>query len=304
MGKVILIIALSILILTMLFKKIWSSLFIGKEKSEPKELLKKRIDKVNNNLKTDKKSKFKLMKNIVITKKRNTPIFGLSDKKREEIKFLLENVIHNGSSTITPEEIHFDQLTYAGIYIFICLLISIKFPIAIVALVFVKLIYNIPVKNLREKYNKNIQEIMFQFPDFYDSIYSQYKKGDINVLLSDVITSFLPIANKPFEKMLKRVLIDLTSGEDYALKELDARHSNPIIHKFCSIMRLRLKGDEASQLAMHTFRESLQSDVMDWMVTDLEKRETFAARLTYVMVIVMFSVAVVIFYAQFLKMAI
>lgn len=261
----------------------------------------RRIGSANEKLKSIEPDFLSDFKKKTIVRMEYVPIIGLSKIQKERIQALIEASGMDEWNDVSPEEIHFNQLMYATIFVFACVVLSLKIPFALIGLLGTYAIYRIPIASLVEKYNQSVKEIGFQFPDFYDTVYCQYSKRDNTLLLSDVVLSFVPIANNSFKRLLKRFLIDLESGEEYALRKLDMRYStSPVIHKFCSIMRLRLKGDEAAYLSMHVLRETLQQDVKDWMLEDLRKREKRGATVTAVMITSILSVVLIVYFITFL----
>lgn len=304
MKQFYILIVLAVFLLTAFARYLWKSSFsTGKQKGNTKEESRRRISKTEEKIKSVEPDIWRNYKKRTIKRMEFVPVVGLSKSKKLYLQNLIEAAGMDDWNAITPEELHFTQIMYAGIFVFACVVLSLKFPVALLGLLGTYFVYRIPVIALADKYNKVVKEIHFQFPDFYDTVYCQYIKKDNTLLMSDIVIAFVPIANSSFKKLLKRFLIDLESGEEYALRQLDLRYStSPVIHKFCSIMRLRLKGDEAAYLSMHVMRENLQHDVKDWMLSDLHRREAWGARITAVMITAILSVVLIVYFITFLGM--
>ncbi len=282
---------------------IWSSFFVGKQKGEAKQLTRDRLFHVTKKMDEGKPDFWSDYKTKTISQYKYVPLLGLTDNNRHYLQLLLDASEIDDARKKTPEEVHFDQLMYVVPYILMCVALSFVWKYALIALLGAYFIYKMPVSRLKKKYEQGMIEVEFQFPGFYDVVYVQYRQHDANVLLSDIVYSYLPIATGAFKRLLKRFAIDLEQGEDYALRQLDARHGDvAVIHKFCSILRLRLQGDEASFVAMATFRESLQAIVKDWMMADLEKRKKIANRITATMVTAILSIVMIVYFITFMKM--
>lgn len=282
---------------------IWQSFFVGKQKSNAKQNTKDRLFTVNEKIDEGKPNFWSDYKTKVITQYKYIPILGLTKNKSRYLQSLIEAIETENVRNKTPEEIHFDQLVYFVIYFFACLLLSLMWKYALIGLLGSYAIYKIPINKIKGKYEAGMKEITFQFPAFYDMVFVQYNKRDANILMSDIVSAYIPITTGVFKRLLKRFLIDLEQGEDYALKNLDERYNDsPLIHKFCSIMRLRLKGDEASYLAMTTFREALQASVRDWMLADLEKRKKTANKITFFMVSGILAIVMIVYFITFVGM--
>lgn len=283
---------------------IWSSFFVGKEKDGAKNQTKERLYNVNEKIDEGKPDFWSDYKTKVINQYKYIPILGLTENNRNYLRLLIEASESENARSKTPEEIHFDQLAGLVIYFLGCIVVSFFWKYALLGLLGVYTVYKRPVKKIKNKYELGVKEITFQFPAFYDTVFVQYNKKDASVLMSDIVSSYIPIATGAFKRLLKRFLIDLEQGEEQALRKLDERYSDSIIlHKFCSIIRLRLKGDEASFLAMSTFRESLQTDVKDWMLNDLDKRQKVAKKITTVMVAGILAVVMIVYFATFISMS-
>lgn len=302
MEKFYILIILAVVLLTSFVRFLWVSSFSAKKQRESiRELSRKRIGTAEEKIKSIEPDFWSDYKKKTVTRMEYIPIVGLSKSKKQQMQALIEAAGLDDWNDITPEELHFNQLMYATVFILACIVVSFKFPIALIGLLGTYAVYRLPIVSLSDKYNQAVREILFQFPDFYDTVYCQYSKRDNSLLMSDIVLAFVPIANNSFKKLLKRFLIDLESGEEYALLQLDKRYStSPVIHKFCSIMRLRLKGDEAAYLSMHVMRESLQHDVKDWMLEDLRKREKRGMRITTVMITTILTVVLIIYFITFL----
>ncbi len=298
-----LLIILAIALTTALFITVWKWIFPSKQKSKTKDFTRKRLDVAADRMTARDLSFWDNFKIQAITKYRGVPILGVSARFSAEINAMLGDFEDETKRAITAEEVRFHQLMLVTIYTLVILLVSILFKYALIALICIPIIYKVPVSKLKGLSKEDLEQITFQFPDFYDAVFCQYSKRNVNILLSDVVQSFMPIGNTAFKKMLKRFLIDLESGEDYALRQLDARYNtSPTIHKFCSIMRLRLKGDETAFLSLQVFRDSLQTEVRDWMNDDLTNRKKKANKITGIMIVTILSIVMTVYFVTFVMM--
>ena len=283
---------------------LWNSFFVGKQKGEAKQKTKNRLFTVNEKIDEGKPDFWSDYKTKTINQFKHIPLLGLTKNNKQYLELLIEAADADNIRSKTPEEIHFDQLMYLAIYLLGCILLSFVWKYALIGVLAVYTVYKRPVSKIKKTYEKGLKEIEFQFPAFYDTVFVQYNKRDANVLMSDIVSAYIPIATGAFKRLLKRFLIDLEQGEEQALRSLDARYADSaLIHKFCSILRLRLKGDEASFLAMSTFRDSMQAVVKDWMMADLEKRKKTASRITVVMVTLVLAIVMIVYFATFATMS-
>ena len=233
---------------------------------------------------------------------RGLPFIGLTATRESELNRLADAIDWGANSNVVGSDIYFKQLMYVIPYILCCVIAFCINPIGLFLLIGIPFVFNKPVKSLKTSIQADLQEISFQFPDFYDTVYVQYK-DDNNILLGDIVQAYIPIASLSFKKVLKRFLLDLDGGEDQALEMLDMRYTgSPMIHKFCTVMRQRLKGDEASKIAMLHFREELQADVHDWMIVDLEHRKALADRVTVVMIMIILTIVLIVYFGIFVAM--
>mgnify|MGYP000397733143 CR=1 FL=1 len=299
-----LLVGAAIFVFIIFAKFIWQSFFVEKQKSNAKQTTKNRLFNVNEKMDENKPDFWSDFKRKTVTKYKGIPLLGLSENNREYLQQLLDATETDSVKIKTPEEVHFDQMLYLAVYVVACLLLSLFWKYAIIGLLGAYAVYRMPITNIKDKYEKGMKEITFQFPAFFDTVYVQYNKKDTSILMSDIVSTYIPIATGAFRRLLKRFLLDLEQGEDYALRSLDARYSDSsLIHKFCSIMRLRLKGDEASYLAMSTFRDTLQANVKDWMLADLEKRKKKANKITAFMVTFILAIVMIVYFATFIGMS-
>lgn len=303
MTQFYLLIGLAIVLATALVITVWKWMFPPKQKSKTKEITRKRLDVAADRMTARELSFWDNFKIQFITKYKGIPIVGVSKKFSDDIHAMVGESEDETKRILTPEEIRFNQLMWVSIYTLAVIVISLVFKYALLALFAIPIIYGIPVSKLKGQSKEELEQIIFQFPDFYDAVFCQYSKRNVNILLADVVESFLPISNSAFKKMLKRFLIDLESGEDYALRQLDTRYNtSPTIHKFCSIMRLRLKGDETAFLSLQVFRESLQADVKEWMMNDLNKRKGQGNKITAIMIGSILTIVMIVYFATFVAM--
>ena len=230
------------------------------------------------------------------------PVVGLSEHKRLELARALDAIEWRPDHTIMVEDVYFMMVTNF-IIIFIASIIGGLIWTPLFAGIIVAFIaYNMPANRIKKIVAEDEKQMKWEFPDFFDIVYVQYREQDANILMSDIVDQYIPVAGPAFRNMLRRFSLDLSSGEDYALEQLDKRYlNNHTIHRFSSVMRQRLKGEAASFVAMDHFRDTLQADVHDWMFADLEKRKETAGRLTGILTTLILSVVMVVYFVCFFK---
>ena len=230
------------------------------------------------------------------------PVIGLGERKRLEIAHALDAIEWRPENNVAVEDVYFMMITNAIITAAASIIAALFWRPFLLGLLFVFVTYNIPVSNLTRIMSEDEKQITYEFPDFYDIVYVQYREHETNVILADVVDQYLPVAGPAFRNMLRRFAMDLPSGEDFALERLDKRYQHSrIVHRFSSVMRQRLKGEEASFVAMDHLRESLQADVRDWMLNDLEKRKAVAGRCTGILTMVILSVVMIVYFICFFR---
>lgn len=303
MPQFYILIGLAIVLTTVLLITVWRWLFPPKQKSKTKEYTKKRLDVAADRMTARDLSFVDNFKIQFINKYKGIPVVGVSQKFADDISGMVGESEDETKRTVTPEEIKFNQLMVTTIFVLAVIVVSLIFKYALLLLVVTPLVFGIPVSKLKGENKDDLDQIVFQFPDFYDAVFCQYSKRNVNILMADVVESFLPVSNSAFKKMLKRFLIDLESGEDYALRQLDTRYyTSPTIHKFCSIMRLRLKGDETAFLSLQVYRETLQAEVKEWLLSDLKRRKHKANKIIATMITTILSIVMIVYFTTFITM--
>lgn len=297
-------ILLAIGIATALLLNYWKSTFLPKPKASVRMSSQKRVQQMQQNFEAEQKLEDAQLRRKFLGHFDKTPFLGFNRYKYDELCGLLDAIDWNGEGKMEPEDVYFQQLTLSLVFVLLCVLVGFWVRPAFLFVLLTPLVYGYPVQKLKGAVQRETTQILFEFPDFFDVVYSQYSVKNTNILLVDVVESYQSVAGTSFRRMLKRFLIDLEQGEDRALYLLDRRYQNqPVIHKFASTMRKRLRGEEASFVAMYHFREALQTEVKDWMLSDLDKRKQLAARLTSVMVVSILTVVLIIYFLVFVQMS-
>lgn len=161
-----------------------------------------------------KVEKYLYFKDIVLRRLSNK--FFLSDIKRNELNFLIKRL----DLKITPEEIRLKQILYVIGAVGISLIaMNINTLIGYGCLIFVVLGWLYPVDELEKMIEKKNNNILADFPSFYNMLYYQYARS-INIYLADVVKDFLPNANEDMAAELEVFLDNIEYGEEYALKQL------------------------------------------------------------------------------------
>lgn len=232
----------------------------------------------------------------------NWPVIGMQEHKRLELSRSLDAIEWRPEHAVTVEDVYFMMLTNFLIVFFVSVIAGFIWTPLFLGIIVAFIVYGMPANRIKKIVAEDEKQIQWEFPDFFDIVYVQYREQDANVLMSDIVDQYIPVAGPAFRNMLRRFSLDLSSGEDYALEQLDKRYlNNHTIHRFCSVMRQRLKGEAASYVAMDHFRDTLQADVHDWMFADLEKRKAVAGRLTGVLTTLILSVVMIVYFVCFFK---
>lgn len=204
------------------------------------------------------------------------PIIGMSDRDKEEIQRLILAVDKRTKSgrLFLPEEIYCRQLLIAFCILLICLVLMFISPFFLAGLLFIPLGMQIPINSLEKERASFAISLADEFLSFYKLYYVQFIQPDNTTTLSYVINSYLPSASLEVKKILKVVDGDLSKGEEFALRRWDQRFpDSPKVHKFVSVARARMKGDETSFEAMDSFLKLLQEEHDVFFERECTKRE-------------------------------
>lgn len=221
------------------------------------------------------------------------PIIGLSEDKRSEIKRLILAVDKRveGDRLLLVEEVYADQLKMAGITIALSILGMVITPFTLCGLALIPMVMSFAVNDLKDEQHKTSVAISSQFFEFFKTYYVQFRRPDATNTLAHVVEAFLPRATPQFRRVLSRLLSDLESGEDYALRQFDNRFSDNIkVHKFCSIVRARSKGDIGAYDSMRSFFEELEEQRDNYYDEELAKRSATIGRVVMVYLVTVFSI--------------
>lgn len=209
----------------------------------------------------------------VVRLSRNKRFFNIEHTQRKQIEQLLDAIGWDIGKNVTVVDIEFLQIFILIVSLIVCVSLSLANPIFIVSFLCIPYAIKFPINRLKSIIETDMREIVYQFPDFYDTVYSIYSVKDVNARLRDVVEGYIPNTSPAFRKLLSRFLVDLDGGEEYALELLEKRYQGQLlIHKFSNIMKQRIRGEEASLVTMVHFREMLQTEVDDFMNTDLQSR--------------------------------
>lgn len=276
--------------------KLWQYLFSPRSSSIDKLTLKRveRIKKVTNESKAHLRRE-RTQKLYAIIKE--IPGMGLKTHTRDEyIRYIITTDKRVDGALISPEEIYTQQVLIVFGTAIVSLIGALFFKYAIFGIFLGFFLWRIPLDNMKEVYQSNNKEIVKQFGEFYDMYYCQFISKDCVKKIYDICQAFMPIANPIMRKMLDRFMIDLELDESHALNELDYRYSdNKYIHKFCSVAKVRLQGDEAAYASLIAFREELQTEKKLSLRRQLERRTHLASAVIGGMLISVFSLATLVF---------
>lgn len=228
---------------------------------------------------------------------KHIPVIGLSEDKRAEIKRLITAVDKRveGDRLVLVEEIYAKQLQIAGAVVGLSILGMIVTPMAIFGIALTPIVMNFAINDLKEEQHQTSMAISSQFFEFFKTYYVQFRRPDATNTLSSVIEGFMPRANPEFRRVLSRLLSDLESGEDYALRQFDNRFSDNIkVHKFCSIVRARSKGDIGSYDSMRSFFEELEEQRDNYYDEELARRTATIGRVVMIYLVTVFSLIMIV----------
>lgn len=204
------------------------------------------------------------------------PLISFTQQDKEELQQLILAVdkrTPNGR-LLLPEEIYCKQLFIALAIILVCVLLMFLTPFTILGIIIVPFVMRAPVASLESERKEFAISLADEFLSFYKLYYVQFIQPDNTTTLSAVINSYLPNASMEVKKILKVVDSDLAKGEEFALKRFDQRFpDSPKVHKFCSVARARIKGDETCYETMDSFLKLLQEEHDVYFDTQCEKRE-------------------------------
>lgn len=231
------------------------------------------------------------------------PIIGLSESQYVYLATLIDMLEWSPYNQTKPEDIYFLQIVYGATALIGGVALSFIFKPLILIAFFSVIAFKRPVSKLKEIASSEAMEIKFQFPDFYNAIYSRYKEEDIsNIVFADVISAYIPAATPAMKKLLRRFSMDVDKGDEIALAELAVRYpSLSCVQRFSTIMTQRLMEEEGSLIAMKTFQEDLQNEVNEWMTDDLNHRQKLVNRATMIMVAAIMTCIFSVYFIVLLK---
>lgn len=205
------------------------------------------------------------------------PFLRLSEQNKSEIRALIQAVDKRTESgrLLLPEEIYIRQLLIAlGVFVIVLLAIIMLSPVAVLGLLAMPLAMQIPVKRLEAEREEFAVALADEFLEFYKLYYVQFIRPNNTTTLSSVINSYLPSASFEVKKILKVVDGDLAKGEEFALKRFDQRFpDSPKVHKFCSVARARIKGDDSCYETLRSFLALLVEERDVFFENEKNRRE-------------------------------
>lgn len=226
---------------------------------------------------------------------KKVPMFGLNDVKRKHLQTLImaTNQVDSTGAILLPEELYIRQLGYMGIGVAVITMIAIMAGnIAILfAIVLTPVLGKFVTASLEEEQLRTSRAITSQFLEFYKVYYVQFSRRDNATPLASIANSFIPMASSRFQIALSRLVADAESGEEYALAAFDSRFpDNPKVHKFCSVAKSRIKGDDASYDSMKNLFDELQEERDAFYNIELSRRETQIKSIVSRYLIIVFSI--------------
>lgn len=104
-------------------------------------------------------------------------------------------------------------------------------------LVTIPLVFKLPLEKLRSLKKNNLIEIDKDMPEFISMFYYRFSNQSINFDLSDLIDSFLPLANSDTHRMLVRFQLDINGlGDASAIEILNKKYGDSTyVTSFCNI---------------------------------------------------------------------
>lgn len=290
----IIVLAISVYILACIF--IWRLLFIPKSGKILKSSKRRasHLAQTYNQLYTQKKLAEKIkFANLF----RKMPVIGMSKEEYGEVERLIASTDARDKSgtLLIPEDIFLKQLTYVGILVLAMLLLAMISPLALLGILLVPIIKKIPLKDLKGKNEAVSAELTAYFYDFYKLYYSQFIDITISPTLASVVTTFTSTAPPLIQIAFGIFEQDIEKGEIYALQHFSDRYpDNAYIHKFCSIAKARITGDESVIETMKTYMQELEDKQDYYLNNELKARENYLSRLISVYTMIASGVLLVI----------
>lgn len=206
----------------------------------------------------------------------NTCTFGrLTPMKKDKYNALLASVKDKDAVVKTAEELHCQQWFVLIIYIIILVFLTFAWSYACsLGLFLMPLVFAAPVFLVKTQVWDEEYELDTEFRNFFNIYYVQYKRIGNSVNLLDVVKSYMTVAPAGMQLFCNRFMTDLSSGEAYALRNLDRRYSkNGDVHRFCAIAQLVSSGDANSEKVVDSFREALNRKKLMRQRKELQKNK-------------------------------
>ena len=125
MKQFYILIFLAVVLLTAYIRFLWKTSFsAGRQKGNTKEESKRRLSTAGEKIKSIEPDLWRDYKKKTIKRMEYIPVVGLSKSKKVQLQNLIEAAGIDDWNAVTPEELHFNQTMYAGLYIFICVILS------------------------------------------------------------------------------------------------------------------------------------------------------------------------------------
>lgn len=224
-----------------------------------------------------------------------TKIFPYNDEVEKDVnKMLVALETQRKGVPKKYSDVYLEQCMWGLSSILIAVLVSLAYGIVshdvtflgCLALPAAPFLFKMPVTMLRDSFKRDQLTAMSQWLEFYNMYYAQFSQTEFAIQLEEVVTNFLPLANPPLNRMLKRFNQDIsTYGEEKALDRFKKRYpENRKVHKFVSVAKMRQNGDPSAFDLMKTFQDDLVFEMEIAVEKDLKGRLSKADKLSTVII--------------------
>lgn len=135
-------------------------------------------------------------------------------------------------------------------------------PFGMLAVLTAPILFMAPLWKLRGDFKQEQLMAMSLWIEFYNMYYTQFAQREANSQLIDVVTTYLPLANEELAKMIKRFRTDILNfGDEVSVDKFKDRYPDNIrIHKFVSVAKMRMNGDESSYDMLRSVQDDLLTE--------------------------------------------
>lgn len=135
-------------------------------------------------------------------------------------------------------------------------------PFGMLAILTAPILFMVPLWKLRGDFKQEQLMAMSLWIEFYNMYYTQFAQREANSQLIDVVTTYLPLANEELAKMIKRFRTDILNfGDEVSVDKFKDRYPDNIrIHKFVSVAKMRMNGDESSYDMLRSVQDDLLTE--------------------------------------------